>query len=381
MSAQKIKICHVVNIINGKSDGVYAHLMMLFKYLDADKYQQYLVFQGNPEIEEEVKGMGITVLVLPSLKTKFSLNTFLSLYIFLKVNNIDIIQAHLIKPYTIVGIVNIFLRKKAIFNYNGNFIDLPIYYNRFEEALYRMAHIIIYFFRSYQRVVVPSEASKTILLAESALFPRIDVYYNGAAITNELSSGAINENEIQKLSPGKYNVGIVARLEPQKRIDVAVEIVRTLVSQRNDVHFVIVGDGSLEDRIRSLTSDLQAVGKVSMVGYVANITRYLYAFDVILLTSDWEGTPMVMWGAMAQGVPFISSDVGGVREIVETEQCGRVYERRNVQAAVTILNELLDNKELRQRMGANGKRAIETKYNPQAFARQFEEIYEDVLKS
>jgi glycosyltransferase involved in cell wall biosynthesis len=377
----KIKICHVVNIITGKSDGVYAHLKMLFKYVDTDRFEHYLVFQGNPIIEEEAKKLGVVVLPLPSLKRKFSISVFIKLYKFLKENQIDIIQAHLIKPYVIVGIVNIFLRKKAIFNFHGSFTKLPIYYNKLEQLTYEVAHLFIYFFRSYDRVVVPSKASKNLLLAESSLFPKMEVYYNGAVVAENKFADVVQGSIIPHLTLHKHRIGVIGRLEPEKRVDVAIQIARMLLSQRGDVYFVIAGDGTLEERIKNLVQNLQIMQKVTVLGFVPNVQAYLHNFDIVLLTSDWEGLPLVMWESMAKGVPIVASDVGGIREIVETEKCGKVFERRNVIAAVEILNELLDNRTLREEMGANGRLAIEQKYNTQTFARRFEEIYSDVLNS
>ncbi len=99
----KIKICHFVNIITGKSDGVFAHLKMIFKYVDQDKFQQYLVFHGNPQIEAEVAKLGIKVHVIKSLNKKFSIKPFIEFYSFVKSENIDIIHTHFLKPYVIGG--------------------------------------------------------------------------------------------------------------------------------------------------------------------------------------------------------------------------------------------------------------------------------------
>ncbi|MFA5832622.1 MAG: glycosyltransferase [Bacteroidota bacterium] len=379
---EKIKICHVVNIITGKSDGVYTHLKMLFKYLDKNKYQQYLVFQGGSIIEEEAKNLGVIVSSLPSMKKKLSVNTFIDLYRFLKRNEISIIQAHLIKPYIFVGIVNLFLRRKAIFNYNGSFINVPMYYNVIERTLYRILHYIVYAIRSYNIVLVPSKKSKEILLEESHYFAPIEVYYNGCILDENVTilDAQIN-SKINQLAANKYKIGIIGRFEPQKRVDLAIEVIRKLLLQRSDAHFFFLGDGSLEEDIRQQIITKQLTERVSMLGFVPNVKKYIGLFDILLITSDWEGMPLIMWESMAKGVPIVATDVGGIREIIVEEECGKVYERQNVQQAVTCLNELLNNKLLRERMGENGKKAIAEKYNEKEFSKRFDEIYNSVLHS
>lgn len=378
---EKIRICHVVNNITGKSDGVYAHLKMLFKSLDKNKYQQYLIFQGNPIIEEEVKKLGVIVYSLPSLKKKCTINTFIVLYRFLKENKISIIHAHLVKPYVLVGIINVFLRKRAIFNYHGSFIRNEEYYTLLEEIIYRVAHIVIFLCHSVHRVVVPSKASKNILLSETRLFPAVEVYYNGCADRNEITPNSGTVKTIDFANIKKYKVGIISRFAPEKRVDIAIHIAQNLLLIRNDFCFYIYGDGALEKSLQQLINDLKLSQTVSLVGFVPNVNKYIGEFDIVLLTSDREGMPFLVWETMASGVPIVATDVGGIREIVELENCGRVYERRNVQQAVTLLNELLDNNLLRERMGENGKKAIAEKYNEKEFSKRFDEIYDSVFHS
>ena len=378
---EKIRICHVVNIITGKSDGVYAHLKMLFKYIDSAKFEQFLVFQGDPNIEAELKGLGITVHAMPLLKKKFSIRSFLDLYRFLKENEISIIQAHLMKPYVLVGIVNLFLRRKAIFNYHGSFVKNREYYSSLEELSYRIAHLVVYACRSYQCIVVPSQASRRLLMAETRLLPPVEVYYNGGTLEDNGVSKDSDLDIIRKLAPEKHRIGIISRFEPEKRIDLALQIAQQLLSRRKDVHFFILGDGVLEARMKHLAAELQVTGGVSMLGFVANARTYLPAFDAVLLTSDREGLPFIIWEAMEKGVPIVASDVGGVREIVEGEKCGRVYPRRDIAAAVAILDQLLSDEAMRKNMGRNGRSAIEHKYNERVFAEKFESIYFNVLKA
>ncbi len=63
-----IKVCHIVNLITGKTDGVYAHLKMIFQNSDKTKFQHYLIFQGGGNIENELSEMGVKVFVSYSLQ-------------------------------------------------------------------------------------------------------------------------------------------------------------------------------------------------------------------------------------------------------------------------------------------------------------------------
>jgi len=117
-----IKVCHIVNLITGKSDGVYAHLKSIFRNYDRNKFEHFLIFQGGEKIENEVHELGIKVFTSESLKKKISVQVFSDVYNVIKSEKIDIIHTHLIKPYAIAGLTNIFLRKRFIFNYHGIFL-------------------------------------------------------------------------------------------------------------------------------------------------------------------------------------------------------------------------------------------------------------------
>ena len=181
-----IRVCHIVNLITGRADGVYTHLKMIFKNYDRIKFEHYLIFQGEETIENEVGEMGTKVFVSTSLKKKISVKAFVDIHRFLKNNNIDIIQVHLIKPYAIAGLVNIILRKKFIFNYHGIFLRNNPYYNFIGKSIYSAIHYLIFVFGKVDAVLVPSNRSKELLSSETKLFPEPVVYYNGYSICHEI---------------------------------------------------------------------------------------------------------------------------------------------------------------------------------------------------
>jgi len=110
-----INVCHIVNLITGKADGIYTHLKMIFTLSDKERFQHYLIFQGGEKIEKELSEMGIKVLVSNSLKKKISIKAFKDIYMFIKKNDISIIHTHLIKPYAIAGLLNSFLTIMGFF--------------------------------------------------------------------------------------------------------------------------------------------------------------------------------------------------------------------------------------------------------------------------
>jgi glycosyltransferase involved in cell wall biosynthesis len=86
-----------------------------------------------------------------------------------------------------------------------------------------------------------------------------------------------------------------------------------------------------------------------------------------------------MWEAMANEVPVVAPDVGGFKEILEANHCGLIYEPGNMNEAEEITFQLIDDEQLRRRLGEIGRLAIGTKYNNKNFIQQIEKIYLNLL--
>lgn len=376
---QKIKVCHFVNIITGKSDGVYAHIKMILKYSDHDRYEHYLVFQGEPNIEREMAELGVGVLVITSLKNKLSIKSFTQFYTFVKSKNIDIIHTHLLKPYAIGGTSNILLRKKLIYNYHGLFIKNK-YNTKLEQFIYSILHKIITLFHAVDIAIVPSYSSKEILYLETKLFPKISVYYNGY---NESPDAVVNNELLESILNLKKNfvlIAIIARLDIEKRIDIALKIAKNVLNINRNVYFIFAGDGTLESEMKELANSLGIEQNILFIGFVPNIRNYIIYFDLLLFTSDWEGLPLTLWEAMGVGVPVVSTDVGGIKEILEKENCGLLFPKGDIGKGVENILDLLSDKTKRFQMGSNGKSAVKEKYNTGKFADFFNSLYSDILK-
>jgi len=371
-----IKVCHITNIITGRADGVYAHLKMIFRNYDKSKFEHCLIFHGGEKIERELIAMGIKVFVSSSLNKKVPLKAFIDIIRIIKENNIDIIHTHLNKSYVIGGMANIFLRRKFIYNYHGLFLANSPYYNFMELIIYRICHLLIYFFGVVNTAIVPSERSRQLLMKETKLFPEPVVYYNGFD-TNDETKNLNTElyNRLKIIKEEKTVIAVIGRLEIDKQINKAIKVFRNVFNNENKVHLLIFGDGKLEPELRRLIDELNVTDNIEIQGFVEEIKNYYGLFDIIFFTSRWEGMPLVIWEAMAKGIPVIAPDVGGFKEILELNNCGLIYEPGNIKEAEEKLLRLIIDPQFRNELGENGMRSVNQKYNSQSFIKHIENIY------
>ncbi len=377
VSNSKIKICHICDRITGRADGIFTHLLMILRNLDRQNFEQSVIFQGGDIVEYELKELGIKFYKIPELSKKFSIRGTLNVKEILKQNRVEILHVHSLKQYIIIGILNIFLKKKLIYNYHGLFIE-SVYHGFLAKKILYMMHTFICYAKAIDVAITPSITSKKILEKESKIFPSVKTYYNSIDDFNEEQIENSFINKILDLKRKYLIVGIVARLDFEKRIDIALMILHQLKIRNLKIYFLFFGDGPLEKDMIKIANQLNIMDMLEFLGYVKNAKTCYKLFDVLLLTSDSEGFPLSIWEAMASGVPIVATDVGGVKEIIESENCGFIFPRGDVASAVEIILKLADNILLRKKLGQNGKNAIQTKYNKHQFIHFFENLYSDL---
>ena len=132
-------------------------------------------------------------------------------------------------------------------------------------------------------------------------------------------------------------VTLVARLVPIKRVDRFLEVARRLAEQRDDVWFLVAGDGELRDELRARPQPPRIV----WAGFQRDVASVCFASDVVVLTSDNEGTPVSLIEAQAAGVPVVSTRVGGAAAVVDPAS-GALVERDDVDGFARAVRTLLD---------------------------------------
>jgi glycosyltransferase involved in cell wall biosynthesis len=169
-------------------------------------------------------------------------------------------------------------------------------------------------------------------------------------------------------------VGSLGRLSDQKAFHVLVEALPELP----EASLVFVGDGPERARIESLAAELGVADRLLITGWREDAARWLAAFDVFALPSLYEGLPLAVLEAMRAGVPVVATDVGSVAEAVVPEETGVLVQPGDTRAFVGGLRRLLDDPELRRRMGQRGRERALERFTIERRAAEFERLYEDL---
>ncbi|HUG86606.1 MAG TPA: glycosyltransferase [Euzebya sp.] len=144
-------------------------------------------------------------------------------------------------------------------------------------------------------------------------------------------------------------VGFVGRLASIKRPDRLAAAILELAATRPGLHAVIAGDGPMRAEMVSLLAPVS--GRVRVLGWHPQPHLVYAASDLVLLSSDNEGVPLTLAEAALMGVPAVSTDVGGVRDVVVDGVTGILTEC-SVAGLVAGAQALLDDAPRRLRMGS-----------------------------
>ena len=142
--------------------------------------------------------------------------------------------------------------------------------------------------------------------------------------------------------------------------------------------FFIAGDGELLEACRERIADEEL--SVVILGWQSNIERVLSAADIVVLTSDNEGTPLSLIQAGMAALPAVTTNVGSVSEIVLNELTGIITEL-DVQQIADALENLVSNAGLRAQLGNAAQEFTLANFGVQRLVHDHEELYKKLLAS
>ena len=190
-----------------------------------------------------------------------------------------------------------------------------------------------------------------------------------------------NKSESQEfygLTRSTLQCAFIGRVTQIKRPDRFLDIVAEIKKRGVELEFLIAGDGELLDscRERIAREDLP----VTVLGWQSNIEKVLSASDVVLLTSDNEGTPLSLIQAGMAGLPVVTTRVGSVPEVVLDGITG-IITSFGVQEISHALEKLANSNELRAQLGGAAQEFTLANFGVKRLVNDHEELYEKLLSN
>jgi glycosyltransferase involved in cell wall biosynthesis len=170
----------------------------------------------------------------------------------------------------------------------------------------------------------------------------------------------------------------IGRVTQIKRPDRFLDVVREIGKRNVDLHFLIVGDGELLDYCRKRIE--QEKLPVKVLGWRNDIERVLAASNIVILTSDNEGTPLSLIQAGMANIPVVATNVGSISEVVLNGITG-IITSAEVNELADALEMLSNDSHLRQSLGVNAQKFTKSNFGVQRLVSDHEELYQKLISN
>lgn len=366
-----IRVVHVLTRTN--IGGPSVMLVDLLEGLDRHRFTQ-MVVRGAPVASEgdylESRAVSAEVITMGGLRRSLGIvgeiRSLFALVGTLRSIRPDIVHTHMAKAGVIGRIAAVLTRVPVrVHTYHGHL--LHGYFSPVVTRIFTTVERLLRIVTSHALVV--GEATRRDLLQ--------------AGVVGEQQSSTIlpaakplrrHDQRVARTSLGLRGegviVGFVGRLTAIKRPDRFLQLAATAP----ELTFVVVGNGPLHDDTARAAATLP---NVALLDWHDDVALVLSAIDIIVLTSDNEGVPLSLIEAASVGVPVVSLDVGGVREIVEDGVTGIVV--RDETRLATAVSRLASDAALRQRMGDQARALINGRCSMTRYLEAHAALYERLV--
>lgn len=178
-------------------------------------------------------------------------------------------------------------------------------------------------------------------------------------------------------------IAIIGRLAPIKNHDMFFDAMgKVLASTNRKIKIFVVGDGSEKAHVEERATEInQNAGPVvCLTSWITDIGSFNAGMDIICLTSRNEGTPVSLIEAQAGGVPVVTTDVGGVRDVVVEGETGFIVPPNDTEQFAAHVLFLIENEKKRAEMSQNGWNFVQEKFHYTTLVGNVRQLYKDLLE-
>lgn len=228
-------------------------------------------------------------------------------------------------------------------------------------------------------IIAVAEAAKKNLTDTGVCEKKISVIINGVDALPEKTKE--EKEEIRKrynIKPEDFVFGIVARLEKVKGHEYFIESAAKILTEYDNVKFLIVGTGALEKELKEKVSKLGLNDKIIFTGFITDVSEIYNIMDMNVNCSyGTETSSLALSEAMSVGVPAIASIYGGNPYMVTEGENGLLCAKQNVDALYEKMKYILENPDIYQKMKETAKEHYQKKFTAKKMTETLEKIYEN----
>jgi glycosyltransferase involved in cell wall biosynthesis len=230
------------------------------------------------------------------------------------------------------------------------------------------------------RFICASDAIRKILVADGVQPARAVTVHEGIDLGRVAAAPAANLHEELWLPHHAPIVGNVAALVPHKGHRHLIEAAALVVRQVPDARFVVAGEGELRAALERQIKEHHLEKHVLLAGFRPDVLSVHKAFDIFVMSSVTEGLGTSLLDSMAAAKPVVATSTGGIPEVVVEGETGLLVAPRDHKAMAAAIVRLLNDAELRHRMGQAGLLRARQKFSAERMVLETLRLYERVAQ-
>ena len=309
-------ILHIITTIErGGAENQLIQNLLIQKSKNIDV--SILFLKGNPYWRNYLRKKNIKVYG-PYFNKFYYLNLFGLFAFYKKIKNARIIHCHMPPSLLLVFLISFFMGKKRIIYTSHNdepFIPSGILDIIFSKLILNKAN----------QIIAITLSVKEFLIRRYKLNPKkitIIQYSFDPHSYKEVNISLNNEFDFYKKD--YIYIGTVARLVPQKRIDLLIKAFKEVNKLNTKIKLVILGDGNLKENLLKQCVNLNLSENIIWINYSEYVTQHMKYWSLFCLTSQYEGFGLVLLEAIYAKLPVVAMNVSSIKDIVGP--CGELVE-------------------------------------------------------
>lgn len=383
----RIKVLRIIGRLN--VGGPAIHVVNLTAGLDSRGYQTLLVAGSENEAEGSMLDFalshGVKPTVIPEIVTAFSLvprdgKALWKLYWLMRKERPHIVHTHTAKA-GFLGRLAARLSGVPVVVHTFHGHVLHGYYGPVKNQVLRRVEQSLAW--ATDRLVTVSEQVKNDLISYGvAQAEKISVVPLGFDLDPFLNSQA-QQGEFRRemsLSQEHKLIGIVGRIFPIKNHALFLDAAAMIAARDSVARFVIVGDGVLRQRLENQARELGIGDRVLFTGWRRDLPRIYRDLNLLVVSSDNEGTPVSAIEAMAAGCPVVATRVGGLPDLIDDHKTGRLVPPRDADALASAVLDLLQSPHTARELGRNAQEFVRQRFTVRRLLSDMDHLYTELLE-
>jgi glycosyltransferase involved in cell wall biosynthesis len=384
--AAKTRVLRVIARLN--IGGPAIHVVNLTTGLDPTRFEQRLVVGRENPVEGSMLDYalqrGVRPLIMTEIVNEFSLRprdakALLKLYRLMRRWRPHVVHTHTARA----GFLGRLAARLAgvpvvVHTYHGHVLHgywgagKTWLMRRLEQALARITDQLVTVSEQVKRDLV------TYGVAPAQKIAAIPLGFDLQPLLNCHSQGGEFRRELC-LEDGAPLIGVVGRLFPIKNHRLFLNAAARMAHQLPSARFVIVGDGTLRADLEHYARELGVADRAIFMGWRRDLPRIYADLDVLVVSSDNEGTPVSAIEAMAAGCPVVATRVGGLVDLIADGETGCLVPPRDPDGLAAAVLCLLHNRQTARRMAQAARLMVGERFTIQRLITDVEQLYQRLL--